>query len=348
MKADLELVQLDLTSFLTSSSLANQAALFKPIILILTAVLTHLIVTHFGRGWPSALRNLFSSTAASSDADGNWMVAATEWLSITPLIIVAPIVFLALFEMKHRNIFEDEMSRAIGEEDMREIDSYYSVKEQDGKSGFWVLEYDGRIIGTMGLDGRKPGQQLDSTIDLPKPDPAEAKKVEDAPATAPTEAGSTSATPASPYPLRSRAKQAAVETNDVAAHSTIKPAALSSSSLLPDGTLHLRRFATSLSFRPADIEDDLLSFVSNYAFSSPSSSSSTERVVISCRPAVEKTLVKRLKKNGWTLLPRADAAELSEARGKKQGGLVEMLWPLDLGTRTFAISRGQWEKQQRA
>ena len=330
------------------SSLANQAALFKPTILLLAAGLTHLIVTYLGRGWPDDLRNLFVKTAGASDSDGSLMVKVTQWLSITPLIIVAPIVFLAIFEMRHRNVFEDEMSRAIGEEDMREIESYYSVEKKDGKSGFWVLEYDGRIIGVMGLDGRKPGQQLDSVVDMPKSDSTDVKTVEDAPSVVDTDGGSTSAISASPYPLRSRAKKGSTTaTTAPSTTSSLVDATASRypSLSLPAGILHLRRFATSLSFRPADIEDDLLSFACDYAFSGSSGSPSNQQIVIACRPAVEKGLAKRLRKNGWVMLGKGDQAELSSEREKKQGGLVEMLWPLDLSPRTFSITREQWEKR---
>lgn len=272
------------------------------------------------------------------------MQSATEWLSITPLIVVAPIVLLALFEMRHRSMFEDKMSRAIGEEDMRDVEGYYAVGEKDGKNGFWVLEYDGRIIGAVGLDGRKPGQQLDAAVDHAK---AADKKIEDTPTTDATDAASASATTSSTYPLRSRGKASTIEPKpSSSSRDSSTTSTATSTSTLPTGTLHLRRFATSLSFRPADIEDDLLSFISEYAFGDSTGQEENQQIVITLRPAVEKALVKRLRKNGFVAVPRgseSDVAGVDAQDGK--GGLLGALWPLDLSARTFVLTRGQWEKQ---
>ncbi|ORY64634.1 hypothetical protein BCR35DRAFT_308739 [Leucosporidium creatinivorum] len=334
-------------SVMEPSSLANQAALFKPLIVLLWAGLTHLLIVYVGRGWPTSVHNLFASVPKEPLGDGGYMQTATEWLSLTPLIVVAPIVLLALFEMRHRSMFEDKMSRAIGEEDMRDIEEYYAVGQRDGKQGFWVLEYDGRIIGAMGLDGRKPGQQLDAAVDHAKTD--DDKKIEDAPSTDSTDAASTSATTSSPYPLRSRGK---VSTDPKPSLSVTPPTpALGTSttttlSSLPSGTLHLRRLATSLSFRPAHIEDDLLSFVGEYAFGKETGQEENKQIVITLRPAVEKNLAKRLKKNGFVAVPKGAESEVVGVDAQQaKAGIVAALWPLDLSARTFVLTREQWEKQ---
>lgn len=272
------------------------------------------------------------------------MQSATEWLSITPLIVVAPIVLLALFEMRHRSMFEDKMSRAIGEEDMRDIEGYYAIGEKDGKNGFWVLEYDGRIIGAVGLDGRKPGQQLDAAVDHPKT--TGDKKIEDTPAADSTDAASSSATTSSPYPLRSRGKASFTTSETKPTLSVTPPNPSLSSSPLPSGTLHLRRFATSLSFRPANIEDDLLSFISEYAFGQQTGQEENKQIVITLRPAVEKALAKRLRKNGFVVVPKGAESEVEGVDAKDaKGGIVAALWPLDLSAKTFVLTREQWKKQ---
>lgn len=308
-------------------------------------------------------------------------------------MVTPPIVLLAIFELRHRNLyvgtlslltlgglfasltlerclsrrFEDEMTRTIGEEDMREIEGYYKVDqiahpEKDGdRSGFWVLEYDGRIIGAAGLDGRKPGQHLDSVVDLiankKQEDEATSNK-DDSPATATsTAASSTTRT------LRSRNKLSAnTEADETTPSLSLTPPTPSSgtsstsvpftTSPLPLGTLHLRRFATSMSFRSADIEDDLLTHISSFAFSS----STTQQIVIAVRPAVQKSLVKRLKKNGWELTSKGGELEVPIV-GKGDGKNVEnvgtfekvarVVWPLNLESRTFVLTRKAWEKMQK-
>lgn len=282
------------------------------------------------------MQNLYLTTKIATPSNPGLLQTATEWLSLTPLIVVAPIVLLALFEMRHRSMFEDRMARAIGEEDMRELEEYYQVKEEGAKGGFWVLEYDGRIIGAVGLDARKPGQELDSTVDMVKPVVGD-KKLEDVPAEAEATSASATAAATSPYPLRSRTKQATESTptkSIVAPSNSITP---STTPALPADTLHLRRFASSLSFRPADIEDDLLSFAAGHAFAH----SDVKYIVVTARPSVEKSLARRLKKNGWTLLPKGDAREVGKNEGEQ--GLVGAIWPLDLGARTFVLTREQWE-----
>jgi hypothetical protein len=248
-------------------------------------------------------------------------------------------------------MFEAEMSRAIAEEDMRDIDGYYGQtvdsssveRRSDLPRGFWVLEYDARIIGAMGLDSRKPGAELDSLVDKSKATVTNASGGE-------AQASSTAiAAESSSTALRTRSKAPQTNKGNSAVDATKERAAL------PDGTLHLRRFATSYTFRPSDIEDDLLDFVAAHAFASQE----VKDLVITLRPSIEKGLARRLAKNGWTLLEKGDRREAASARKREHESqrlrdgsgwkrAVDALWPIELEVRTYVIDRSTWESKNRA
>lgn len=278
------------------------------------------------------------------------------------------------------------MRRVIGEEDLRDVKGFYGVEggeeieekeedegQQQQRKGFWVLEYDGRLIGAIGLDGRKAGQTLDSTVDLELPSPSEKKDGGASASTSATDVNSTTtATSGSDatlaYALRSRAQKAkdlapaapslsvTPPTPAVGGTSSSFPVSSPSSSL-PDGTLHLRRLATSLSFRAAGIEDDLLSFLGSAAFSprlstAPDAPSAKEpaakNVVTVLRPNVQKALARRLRSNGWVEVPRGSELEVTEGGDGKGKTLVERLWPLDLQQRTYVLTKAAWERREAA
>ncbi|KDE08876.1 hypothetical protein MVLG_00973 [Microbotryum lychnidis-dioicae p1A1 Lamole] len=290
------------------SASSNSAALFSPLGLLGWAVLTQFFVTMIGKGWPSSLRYLVSMGRYPVPAyhDSSLIHHGTEWLTSLPLFIAPPIILLALFEMVHRPRFEDEVQRAIGEEDMRDIEGYYGSAEkmndsETGRKGAWVLEYDQRIIGLVTLDGRKPGQNLNSVVDL------------------------------------------TVDNN----HKIDGPDSPIASTPLPKGVLHIRRFATSLSFRPADIEDDLLDFVADYAFESPE----TTKLVIACRPVPEAAFARRLKKNSYQAVPKGSELEVpiigKPTHPRPRSGLdkvVATIWPISLEPRTFVLTRESYNK----
>ena len=318
---------------------ANQAALFTPAAIILLLFAASLLVEQFAGGWPRAFYELFNGRGSSLD---EWIIAATQLLRLSPTLAAPPIILLALFELRHRNLFEEEMTRAIGEEDMRDIPGYYQGKTS-ARSGFWVLEFDGRIIGALGVDGRKPGEGLNSIVDVAKTDTAAQTPVE------PTAVAKQD----SPYPLRSRSKTPAV---------TPAPTAPLPSINAPSGTLQIRRFATSLSFRPAGIENDLLDFAANFAFA-PSSPSNplppVNKLVIAVRPSVESDLVYRLARHGFKsaavnkVTPQIDMDSWKVAKAARSSAWVartnqalDIFWPLDLQWATFVLLRADWEKLQ--
>jgi hypothetical protein len=335
------------------SALSNLAALWTPAMLALCVLFSHVLVAVIGDGWPTSVTQILSgrglqwySEWSLSDVGGG----AMHWLKVSPMLVAPPIVLLACFEMRHRNKFEDEMSRAIGEEDMRNIEAYYATAESGaevkgakkvvkqagtGRKGFWVLEYDGRIIGTMGLDGKRAAKQLDSTVDKAPVDATKAIEAPDAVATS-------TATPSSPYPLRNRTAK-----TEVAPVDTLP--------LSGTDTLHLRRFATSLSFRPVGIEDDLLNYASAFAFSSasPSPAPAAQRIVTTLRPAVQTALLARLVAAGYTVVPKGSELEV-DTEGWKAGKPVGMFekvmnacWPLDLSWRTYVLDKAVWESMQK-
>mgnify|MGYP001573444204 FL=1 len=324
------------------SSRANQAALLRPFPLVLLALLIQLMITRLGRGWPDSVQLCLGGNAAQYLAEwhaGDWAKGVVQWVSILPSFVGPPIALLALFELRHRNLFEEEMTRAIGAADMRDIEGYYETEKladadgkvasrkgskvvaEGGRQGFWVLEYDGRILGALGLDGRNAGKELDSISDLPP----HSREV-GAP-------NSTSSALSTSSTLRNRA---------TVPSST--PPALSTRS-----TVQLRRFATSLSFRAAGIESELLAHATSFAFS-PSSSPTpaAERLTIAVRPTVERGLVVELRAAGFKDVPVGSALEI-EVDGWKNGKetwyskVLGVCWPLDLGWRTLVLERKEWE-----
>ncbi|KAK4054390.1 hypothetical protein OIV83_000884 [Microbotryomycetes sp. JL201] len=323
-------------SIMEPSSLANQAALLTPTVIFVWAVITHLAITRFSPGYPSSLVNLVAGHA--NTVDKTLASHIYEWLTIAPILVAPPIALLAFFELRHRNLFEDEMRNVIGQQDMRDIEEYYSVDQADADQqtptalpqGFWVLEYDERIIGAISLDGRKPGRQLSSIVDTIDSIAAQGADSAQDQGTALASGVAKSDS----KQLRSRNKQRARS----------KALDDDSGSAFPEGTVQIRRLATSISFRPADIEDDLLEYVARYAFKS----SKVKSIVVQLRPSIEGRLQRRLKKNGFTLLPKGDKREV-ETRKPVEEGLwqtVDQLWPLSLDQRTMVLERAAWEKKQ--
>lgn len=325
------------------SSSANQAALWSPVMLITWAILTHLLVVYIGTGWPEWL-NVFNGVKY---VWGSWPYEAVQVLKVLPAIVSPPVVLLAGFEMKHRNLFEETMTRAIGEEDLIDVEGYYSTKdsvvgkeeksveEVGGRRGFFVLEYDNRIIGAFGVDGRKPGKVLETIVGLPLPD---SKKV-DSPA-AITATATTPALPESPYLLRNRSTKTGTPS------SSLSPS--SSDSTYTD-TVQLRRFGTSLSFRPAGIDEDLINYAAAFAFStaSPSTLPPAKKLIYTLRPSIEQDLLVKLTAAGFKEV--ADGSELVyEPEAWKveklsiSQSLVNKLWPISLVWKTYALTKEDW------
>jgi hypothetical protein len=342
LSSDLKVVQyLVGTSIMDPAAIANLTALYLPVTLFVWAALTHLFVTQFAGGWPTTANLFFTAGLfpAIEYAKENATGEVLAMLKLAPTMVTPPILLLALFELRHRNRFEEEMKRAVGEEDMRDIEGYYGTtsealakKKTGGRSGFWVLEFDGRIIGAFGLDGLKPGEGLDSAMDHPPPkiEGAAGKLIADDP----------SSTTDSPRVLRPRKSASALSTT-----TTPTPSSYTD-------TLHLRRFATSLSFRPTGIEDDLLAQAAKFAFSPSSSDSSplppASRIIISIRPSISFVFAKRLIKNGYQMVEQGKGhLEIKEVRSPAGwvDELADRVWPLDLSWRSYVLEKKVWEKR---
>ncbi|BGP32461.1 hypothetical protein JCM10296v2_004242 [Rhodotorula toruloides] len=384
-KTDLKLVRyLVGASVMEPSSLANQAALFTPYSLVACLALSHFLITRYTSGYPALIHNYICPNAPKAlNLGSTYGQTLADFLLILPLFIAPPIAILAMFEWRHRNLFEMEMRRTIGEEDLRDIEAYYDVESEkaavggvpkkqvkgestsrpEERKGFWVLEYDNRLIGAVGLDGRKPGQPLDSVVDqiIASAEASQkAKKSGDSlSADAAGAAAETSATAdSSARNLRSRTKQAtpSVSVTPPTPSSGASPTSftLDPSASLPEGTLHLRRFATSMSFRSAGIEDELLDFVAKYAFAATDSPvEPAKQIVFALRPTVQKSLRKVFERHGFELVPKGSELEVpivggpGAAVGKKHvKSIAERLWPLDLDVRTMVLKRSTWEKSQ--
>ncbi|GAA5999979.1 hypothetical protein JCM10207_006000 [Rhodosporidiobolus poonsookiae] len=380
------------SSVMEPSSLANQRALFTLPSILAWLAASHFLLAYFN-SYPALIHNLiYPSSPKATNPDAPILQTFTDFFTLIPILIGPLIAVLAVFEMRHRYLFEGEMRRAIGEEDMRDIKGYYGVEDVDSssssdvedkgaatkkkqvkkatssgqpaqRSGFWVLEYDNRLIGAIGLDGNKPGHKLDSAVDhldelakkKKKEDALSPSAGSDAAAAAASAESSTTATSGagSDRVLRSRTGKpnpALSVTPPTPASGVASAPFTLPASPLPEGTLHLRRFATSLSFRDAGIEDDLLSFAAARAFS-PSSSADAEdeaqpaqQLVTTLRPAVQSALKRRLEKNGWELVPRG--SELEVAALKLPREKVDAVWPVSLEVRTMVLRRAGWERRQ--
>lgn len=371
-----------------SSASANRVALFKPVSLLVCLALAHFLTVQFGSGYPAWIYNVFSSSPKPLNVHSPIWQSVADSMLLVPLFLGPPIIVLALFELRHRALFENEMRRAIGEEDLRDLTKYYGVRrdasaatvdskergsqsQPEQRKGLWVLEYENRILGLVGIDGMKPGQRLDSIMDhldsLQKRGPKSDKQGDSAEDIEPS--ASTTATATSDDTIRSRnLKSLSLPKNDSsssapslsvtppspASGSAPSPYALASSPL-PEGTLHLRRFATSLSFRSADIEDDLLEFAARAAFSSSEDDASpppARQLVLALRPVVQPELKSRLEKHGWTVVPRGSELEVplsgtkpASAPSSTVARAIEAVWPL-LEARTMVLKRSTWEENK--
>lgn len=326
---------------------ANQSALFSPAIVLIWIAFTHYLVETYAGGWPDSVYNIFSGRGLAEWDPSNVLYGMTQWFRLGPTLVAPPIALLASFELRHRNKFEDEMTRAIGEEDMRDIKGYYQEDgvPRAGRTGFWVLEFDGRIIGCFGIDGRRPGVCLDSTVDYPVVD----KKVE----TASLAIEPVVAEKDERYELRNRTPKKSV--------AVVAPVPAPLATLPPTytDTLQLRRFATSLSFRPTGIEDDLLAYAANFAFTPKSAESPlvpARQLTISVRPSIQAGLVARLEKAGFKLADKkgTSAIDMDSWRDNPaaKGGiaawtetLLTPIWPINLGWATYVLTREDWVKR---
>ncbi|KAK4056768.1 hypothetical protein OIO90_002320 [Microbotryomycetes sp. JL221] len=316
-------------SVMEPSSLANQAALLSPIVIFIWIIVTHLCITRFSQGYPTLVRqiihdvqtrfNLYSTIRLQQVQHQTLTGHFFEWLTISPILVAPPIALLALFELRHRNLFEDEMRNVIGQQDMRDIDSYYGLEQgqlvndddsdsKEGKKGMFVMEYEERIIGVVALDGRLPGSILPSIVDQIDGNDT-STNVDNA---VPNSAKSSSVTSTN----EQRTKLLRSRKHDTNAKSTSSSDTQSS---LANGVLHIRRFATSLSFRSADIEDDLLSYVASFAFKN---NSTTKAIVIQLRPFIERRLQQRLIKNGFKLASNNDTNLQIQTRQPVERGLA--------------------------
>ncbi|GAA5921730.1 hypothetical protein JCM3775_001787 [Rhodotorula graminis] len=392
------------------SSQANQVALFKPASLLVWAGLVHLLITRVANGYPAVVHNyLYPHLPKAVNDKATILQTLTDSLILIPLVLAPAIMILAVFEWRHRNLFEMEMRRAIGDEDMRDVEAYYDVRpepattaseegdkkpttrarakqeqqvKQQGegdkaaagaasqpaqRQGFWVLEYDNRLIGAVGLDGSKPGRPLDSVVDLliaaarekkegrgASTDAAASAKKDDSATTTATESTSTDSTL---RPRGANAPSVSVTPPTPVSGAPPSPFTLDPSASLPQGTLHIRRFATSMSFRTAGIEDDLLAFVADYAFAPAPEDGEpgpapAQQLVVAVLPDVQKSLRKALARNGFELVPRGSELDLAQS-GAASGGAgagkkswAARLWPVSLEQRTMVLRRATWEARQ--
>ncbi|GAA5833302.1 hypothetical protein JCM9279_001488 [Rhodotorula babjevae] len=389
------------------SSQANQVALFKPASLLVWAGLTHLLITRVANGYPAVLHNhLYPHIPKAVNDKAPIVQTLTDSLILIPLVLAPAIMLLAVFEWRHRNLFEMKMRRAIGDEDMRDVEAYYDVRsepattaseegekkpvtrarvkqqrqeqqDEGGKEGpgaasqpaqrqgFWVLEYDNRLIGAVGLDGYKPGRPLDSVVDLLIAAAREKKlgagAASEAAAgekddTATTTATASTSPESTLRPRGANAPSVSVTPPTPVSGAPPSPFTLDPSASLPQGTLHIRRFATSMSFRTAGIEDDLLAFVADYAFApAPDAvakdgeplAAPAQQLVVAVLPDVQSSLRKALARNGFELVPRGSELDLAQS-GATSGekSWAAKLWPVSLEQRTMVLRRATWEARQ--
>ncbi|KEI40716.1 uncharacterized protein L969DRAFT_85937 [Mixia osmundae IAM 14324] len=244
--------------------------------------------------------------------------AIMEALYFLPGLAAVIALMIGTFELRHKMHFDIIMRRVMGEEDVRDIEGFYNVVNgklaQDSPSGFWVLEFDERIIGCMSLDGERAGELLDSFEDKgasPNGKSNGVKAIKSSPASG----------------LRSRKRTQRGVSN-------------------AGKTREIRHLTTSLTFREIDVDADMIEFALKYAFAPPSGPPA-DRVVISVYNQLEASRAKTLVGLGFTREgPDARVKSLIQTgRWAKLERVMETFWPLDLRASLYEITREQWTKR---
>lgn len=255
--------------------IANAAAFFRPRCILAWLAVSSAFAYRFN--WLPSKSHV---SAVLHGTTGRW--TASDWVRLVveltrplPVFALLAITFIASFELLHRRTFDRAMRHAIGAEDMRSLAAYYALPgatgtKPAGRTGAWVVEFDGRIIGCAALDGRKPGERLVGV------DEAEVE----AGAAVPTRDG-----------LRQR-----------------KTVAASGDTRAP-ATCELRHLTCSLSFRSSGIESDLLDYALRFAFASPAADAGSgmptattppaQRIEILLRPSLQRSLAATLAARGF-------------------------------------------------
>ncbi|KAH9944427.1 uncharacterized protein BXZ73DRAFT_96916 [Epithele typhae] len=222
-------------------AVANQKMYFNPLVVALWVALSSVWV-QWQNWWPRPELGLFG------------------YLTPVPAFGALSIVFMFAIDWLNRWGFEDRSSHVLRSPDLVDIPAYYS---RSPASGFWVLEYNSRLVGFIALDA-----SLDAASDAAL----------DAAATAvagPKSKGKGKAkTKADPTP-----KRAPATTKGTAAVASI------------------RHFYVDEPYRPADMADDLLSFALEHAFGADK----TLEAVRAHSSPLQGYVAKSLAKHGFVL-----------------------------------------------
>lgn len=121
-------------------TVANRRAVFHPFTLSIWVALSCIMIQYFG-WWPNP-------------EHGFW-----RFFSTVPAFACWAVPILALIDWINRPYFEDATSDALHGLDVVNIGEYYA---RSPSSGFFVLEYDGSIIGLIAIDASKDSQSNQS------------------------------------------------------------------------------------------------------------------------------------------------------------------------------------------
>lgn len=121
-------------------TVANRRAVFHPFTLSMWVALSCIMIQYFG-WWPNPEHGFLG------------------FFSVVPAFACWAVPILALIDWINRPYFEDATSKALHCLDVANVEEYYA---RSPSSGFFVLEYDGSIIGLVAIDASKDSQSNQS------------------------------------------------------------------------------------------------------------------------------------------------------------------------------------------
>ncbi|KAI6162218.1 hypothetical protein EDD17DRAFT_1729142 [Pisolithus thermaeus] len=121
-------------------TIANRRAVFHPFTLTMWVALSCIMIQYFS-WWPNPEHGFL------------------RFFSAVPAFACWAVPILAWIDWINRPYFEDATSDALHNLDVANIEEYYALSPS---SGFFVLEYDGSIIGLVAIDASKNSQSNQS------------------------------------------------------------------------------------------------------------------------------------------------------------------------------------------
>lgn len=199
-------------------AVANRRAALHPLTLSIWVALSCVMIEYFS-WWPNPEHGFLG------------------WLSPVPAFACWAVPILSLIDWINRPYFEDVASDTLRRPDVADIQEYYA---RSPSSGFFVLEYDGRIIGLIAVDASEDSQSDKNSV----------------------------------------------RTGEI--EKTIQEKKRDSS--MTSSTATISHIFVENPFRNADVQDDLVSFATDYAFTTSSDLKEIKVITSSLLGYVQRSL----------------------------------------------------------